>query len=569
MASVKISGLNPSSNLNVNPAHSIFPTTDTDTGDTTKISAKDLGDTLYSNNQLIVGSGGYVLPNLVAQFTGVGPSYVQVNAQNLNANGTCDWVTTADIGSDVNYYIDLGITNSNYSNTSPYNSLGTLIEPLSGYLYVQGNYGTGLSGNLVIGTTGVGTETRLFAGGVNSDNVISKITTQGFEMVDGKWIKFGDGTYQTTAAAPNNYTRSAYSFANNVNVYAYSAYAFANTVNTSVYTANTFLQANDSLTLANAKSYTDTANSFLQSNDALTFANAKSYTDVANNYIQSRYLANTTGTFGGSLNITGNANVGSLLSVSNTTYDYTNTALVKIVGSSGYIPPGGAGYMLHIVGVDGVPCRVISGAHGANTFAIFGGRKSNGTAASPTAAANNDVIARFGGSGHTGTGYVQGGQSRIDFIATEDYTTANNGSKIEFWNTREKTNTLVKIATFNADSASFTGVVNPLKGFIYTPNTVSSNVTSVTIDMANNAMYKISCNSPITITPSGFTAGKVTEVWLTHYGNNNDAITHGCSALNSTKGSTSFNVNVPTLVYLRYFSVDGDLANTYVSINYG
>ena len=88
MSSVKISGLNPSSNINVNPAQSVFPTTDQITGDTTKISAKDLGSSLYSNNTLVVGSGGFVLPNLVAQFTGVGASYVQVNSQNLNANGT-------------------------------------------------------------------------------------------------------------------------------------------------------------------------------------------------------------------------------------------------------------------------------------------------------------------------------------------------------------------------------------------------------------------------------------------------------------------------------------------------
>ena len=86
---------------------------------------------------------------------------------------------------------------------------------------------------------------------------------------------------------------------------------------------------------------------------------------------------------------------------------------------------------------------------------------------------------------------------------------------------------------------------------------------------ANNATYKLSCNAPITITPTGFKPGKICEVWLTHYGNNNDAITHGCSALNSTKTGTSFNVNTSTLIHLKYYSTDGDLANTYVSITNG
>ena len=134
MSSVKISGLNPSSNLNVNPAQSVFPTTDESTGDTTKISAKDLGDTLYSNNTLVVGSGGYVLPNLVAQFTGVGPSYVQVNAQNLNANGSADFILTADDGDDVSYYLDVGINNSDFSDVD-YSSM----LPHDGYLYVHGD----------------------------------------------------------------------------------------------------------------------------------------------------------------------------------------------------------------------------------------------------------------------------------------------------------------------------------------------------------------------------------------------------------------------------------------------
>ena len=50
--------------------------------------------------------------------------------------------------------------------------------------------------------------------------------------------------------------------------------------------ANTFLQANDGITLASAKSYTNNANTFLQANDGITLASAKTYTDNANTFLQ-------------------------------------------------------------------------------------------------------------------------------------------------------------------------------------------------------------------------------------------------------------------------------------------
>ena len=38
------------------------------------------------------------LPDLIAQFTGNSSHYVQVNAQNIDPNGTADYVITADVG---------------------------------------------------------------------------------------------------------------------------------------------------------------------------------------------------------------------------------------------------------------------------------------------------------------------------------------------------------------------------------------------------------------------------------------------------------------------------------------
>ena len=101
------------------------------------------------------------LPNLIAQFTGDSDTYVQVNAQNIDPYGSADYVVTADVGNDTEYFIDMGITNSLYAlNEFPFHGL-------DGYLVVQGSEGQ-LGGNLVIGTSTTGTHVNIIAGG-NTD----------------------------------------------------------------------------------------------------------------------------------------------------------------------------------------------------------------------------------------------------------------------------------------------------------------------------------------------------------------------------------------------------------------
>ena len=538
MSTVKISQLPPLDlKLIANTSNSLFMGVDLTTGTTGKFTAHSLAKNLYFKETLNVGNNEDEYPNTIAQFAGTSNNYIQVNLENVNNDyGTADYVVGANTGSDTTYYLSTGYANRLFNPNYSYNGLGTSLYPLDGYMYVQGDTGQP-GGNLVIGTTTTGKQIRFIAGGINSSNIIGYIDNTGIH-------------FQSIDSMVSSNHQSSLSYTD---------------------TANTFLRANDTVTLTSAKSYTDTANTWLQANDTVTLTSAKSYTDTANTYIQSNYLANTSGTFNGNLTIQGVANVRNTLTIANSAFDYSNTALVSIVGSTGGVieKPLQDGYMLSIVGKDGVPSRFINTSYGTNAFALLGGRKANGTAASPTAVANNDVMVRIGSNGHNGNNFVIGGQSRIDFIAAENYTTANNGSRIEFWNTPLKSNVITKIASFNGESAEFTGVVNPQKGFIYNPNVINGNITSLNLDMANNSIYKVSCNTNLNITVSGFQAGKVTEVWLTHFGNNNDTITHGCNAGNATKSGTSFNVNIPTLVYLRYFSVDGDLANTYVSINYG
>lgn len=98
-----------------------------------------------ANTTLSVGYTSYTpLPNTLFQATGSSDAYVQNNIQNLNNEGSADYVVTADNGSDTKGYIDMGIAGGNYT----YDGFH---KPNDGYLYVAGNTGIGL-GNLWIGT---------------------------------------------------------------------------------------------------------------------------------------------------------------------------------------------------------------------------------------------------------------------------------------------------------------------------------------------------------------------------------------------------------------------------------
>jgi hypothetical protein len=148
------------------------------------------------------------LPYLLAQFTANNTPYSQINAQNINPNGSIDYIATADVGNDTNFYTDLGIQNS-----QEYDSVNaSAFYPLDGYMYVQGSTINQVGGNLIIGTTGThaGLQTKILAGGSNNNNVIVTVNTAGANIigtlnvtgnVTGGFVFPGPYTNDTTASA--------------------------------------------------------------------------------------------------------------------------------------------------------------------------------------------------------------------------------------------------------------------------------------------------------------------------------------------------------------------------------
>jgi hypothetical protein len=175
---------------------------------------------------------------------------------------------------------------------------------------------------------------------------------------------------------------------------------------------------------------------------------------------------------------------------------------------------------------------------------------------------------RLAGNGWGTTGFAPLGVARIDIVATENYTDSSRGSRILFYNVPNGSNVVNLIASFNANTVEFTGTVAPDKGFIYTPTVLPGSQTAFTIDFSTTSLIKANVAADCTITLSNYVYGKVVEVWLTNTSGSNRTITHGCTATNSTVNSTTFTIPATSSAYLRYFSVDGDNANTFVAIQH-
>lgn len=283
-------------------------------------------------------------------------------------------------------------------------------------------------------------------------------------------------------------------------------------------------------------------------------------------------LANTSGTFAGDLNITGTLKTSGVVALNNSVFA-SNTALLSIVASEDFatVAPSNTNYMIHVTGKANSVTRVVldSFGVGANGYPLLAGRQGRGSASLPLATGNNDVLMRIVGNGYTGTQFPSSSPSKIDFVASENFSETNRGTTIQFWNTPLGSNNIQKIASFNADSVEFTGVVNPQKGFIFTPRLPVGNQTAITIDFVNDVIIKANLAADLTFTLSNYVPGKVVEVWLTNTSGLTRTITHGCSSINSSENSTTFTMPSTSSAYLKYFSIDGDLANTFVAIQHG
>jgi hypothetical protein len=227
--------------------------------------------------------------------------------------------------------------------------------------------------------------------------------------------------------------------------------------------------------------------------------------------------------------------------------------------------------MIQITGNDNSTSRVVNDSAGVGSYSAFIGRHARGTHQNPTAAQANDLLARFSGNGYGVTGYgVNAGGASMDVYATENYTDTARGSKLVFSTTANGTNTRTISATMDANTTTFAGTVAPQKGFVYPVRKANvANSVAVTIDFANDAIVRCTVNANMDVYFTNFITGKIVDLWITNLSATNKTITHGVSATNSTDNAVDKVIPGTSTAKFQYYSIDGDLANTFVAIVQG
>ena len=108
-------------------------------------------------------------------------------------------------------------------------------------------------------------------------------------------------------------------------------------------------------------------------------------------------------------------------------------------------------------------------------------------------------------------------------------------------------------------------------GIIYASRTYPSTQTAITISMTTDTWVRANVGASLGVTLSNFAQGTEVDVILTNPntgGGSNRTITHGCSAVNSSVGATTFVLTGTTTAFLKYYSFSSDLANTYVKVSF-
>jgi hypothetical protein len=437
MSTVKITDLPEITHLDLNTANTLFVIVDTDSDITAKITANTLAEGLFHNNPLKVGENEIALTNVIAQFSGRGDPYLQVNAQNTDANNSMDYVATADIGTNANNYIDMGINNSLYVDEE-----FSAQAPLDGYLYVHGSVNSSSDGNLIIGTASAGANVVFAVGGQRKANVVATFSRYGLSMNGASYIKFSDNSVQSSAAASANYTQAAFDAANT---------AAANTI--------TFQGIND------------TQNTRLNSIETV---NTNQNTSIS--IIQG-------------VNDTQNTQLNSIETVNTD----QNTAISII---------------------QGVNLTQNTNITTANNHAWAAFNKANAAVANTSSITLNNSL------------YVPG-------ILSVDGIIYANG------------------ATYVANAMSI-------------PTTYSSPQTNITLNYQAANIVKTNITSDLVVAHSNIVLGKYIDLFVYNDSATTRTITHGVSANNSSTKGTTTKVQPYATKHLKYFTVNSDLANTYV-----
>ena len=240
------------------------------------------------------------------------------------------------------------------------------------------------------------------------------------------------------------------------------------------------------------------------------------------------------------------------------------------------VTPIQTGVMLQITGQPSLPSRLYN--DGINNYALFVGRRVNGTAGGPTAVSAGDDIVRYGANPYNSAGtFPTAGVARIAMTATENQTGTSQGSNVNIWTTAIGTASLQNTATFDSTGLTLSsGRTLTAPRVVYSDGGVRSisGGTAATVDFSTDSMILWYVPSgTATVTLANYTAGAVVRLHI-RLGATSRDINYGVAlGDNSSTAATSFNGSgggskdiSNSTMQLVYTCYDGTAANTYVSV---
>jgi hypothetical protein len=153
------------------------------------------------------------------------------------------------------------------------------------------------------------------------------------------------------------------------------------------------------------------------------------------------------------------------------------------------------------------------------------------------------------------------GKLQVQFNLVQAYGKANGS--IMYANN----NLMVASNTVNINEVA--GTVSIANGIINTTRTLAGNQTAFNVNFTNDTIVRANISGTnLAITPTNFVAGKEVKVWVTNTAAGGRVVTHGCTAMNATGGSTTYNLPANATMFLRYMCFNNDLGNVYVSATF-
>jgi hypothetical protein len=251
---------------------------------------------------------------------------------------------------------------------------------------------------------------------------------------------------------------------------------------------------------------------------------------------------------------------------------------VDIIGTptGEVVAPILTGVMLHVTGQPSLVSRLYN--DGINNYALFVGRRVNGTAGSPTAVSAGDDIVRYGANPYNSAGtFPAAGVARIAMTATENQTSTSQGSNISVWTTAIGTAVIQNTATFDSTGLTLSsGRTLTAPRVVFNDGGVRSisGGTAATVDFSTDSMILWYVPSgTATVTLANYTSGAVVRLHI-RLGATSRDINYGVAlGDNSSTAATSFNGSgggstdiSNSTMQLVYTCYDGTAANTYVSV---